>query len=216
METADLFAGFAEPERIELGEQSFILPGFALSYEAQLLQALPVLLQQSPLRSMQTPGGKRMSVATSSCGPYGWVSDAHGYRYSELDPLCGQAWPAMPLDWQRLAAAAATQAGFAGFAPDACLINCYTPGARMGLHQDRDERDFVWPIVSVSLGLPARFQFGGLQRTDVTQRYLLRHGDVVVWGGVDRLRFHGVMPLAEGSHPLLGEQRINLTFRRAR
>lgn len=216
METADLFAGFAEPDNIRLGEQSFILPGFALGYETALLQALPALLQQAPLRSMQTPGGKLMSVQTSSCGDYGWVSDRYGYRYSEQDPLCGQPWPAMPPRWQQLAAAAAACAGFAGFVPDSCLINRYAAGARMGLHQDKDERDFAWPIVSVSLGLPARFQFGGLQRSDPVKRFLLRHGDVVVWGGVDRLRFHGVMPLAAGEHSQLGAQRINLTFRRAR
>lgn len=165
---------------------------------------------------MVTPGGHQMSVAMTSCGSFGWVTDRSGYRYDALDPDSGQPWPAMPPRFRELAERAAGEVGFAGFAPDACLINRYEPGAKMSLHQDRDERDIGAPIVSVSLGLPATFLFGGLKRADKTQRYRLAHGDVVVWGGPARLAFHGVAPLADGEHALLGRQRINLTFRRAR
>jgi alkylated DNA repair protein (DNA oxidative demethylase) len=157
-----------------------------------------------------------MSVAMTNCGNAGWVTDRTGYRYDGADPQSGKPWPAMPTSFQALAHNAAAEAGFAGFAPDACLINRYEPGARMSLHQDRDENDFGAPIVSVSLGLPAVFLFGGLKRSDKTQRYRLQHGDIVVWGGPARLVFHGVAPLADGEHVLLSRQRINLTFRKAR
>lgn len=157
-----------------------------------------------------------MSVAMTNCGSVGWVTDRSGYRYDPVDPDSGQRWPAMPPLLRQLAEQAASEAGFAAFAPDACLINCYEPGAKMSLHQDRDERDVGAPIVSVSLGLPATFLFGGLKRSDKTQRYRLAHGDVVVWGGPARLAFHGVAPLADGEHARLGRRRINLTFRRAR
>jgi alkylated DNA repair protein (DNA oxidative demethylase) len=156
-----------------------------------------------------------MSVAMSNCGALGWVSDRRGYRYAKDDPLSGRPWPAMPAGWRDLAARAAADAGFDGFAPDACLINQYLPGSKLSLHQDRDEQDLSAPIVSVSLGLPAVFLFGGSQRQDRPQRYRLQHGDVVVWGGPARLAYHGVAPLADGQHALLGRRRINLTFRRA-
>ena len=156
-----------------------------------------------------------MSVALTTCGSRGWVSDQHGYRYSTTDPMNGQAWPAMPDALRDLAQQAATVAGFSDFEPDACLINRYVPGSKMSLHQDKDERDLRQPIVSVSLGIPATFLFGGLQRKDPTVRVRLTHGDVVVWGGVDRLRFHGIVPLKDNTHPLLGAQRFNLTFRKA-
>ena len=165
---------------------------------------------------MMTPGGHQMSVAMTSCGDAGWVTDQRGYRYDGADPDSGKPWPQMPAVLRDLAKAAAGEAGFAGFTPDACLINRYVPGARMSLHQDKDEKDFAAPIVSVSLGLPAIFMFGGIKRSDKTQRYRLQHGDVVVWGGPSRLFYHGVAPLADGEHPLLGRQRINLTFRKAR
>ena len=157
-----------------------------------------------------------MSVATTGCGPLSWVSDRRGYRYAALDPLTGKPWPALPADFAQLAHAAAQEAGFAAFVPDACLINRYAPGTRLSLHQDRDERDFSQPIVSVSLGVPAVFLWGGLQRSDRAARVPLWHGDVVVWGGVDRMRFHGVLPVPPGLHQLLGEQRINLTFRKVK
>src|SRR5664279_3751670 len=165
---------------------------------------------------MVTPGGHAMSVAMTNCGAAGWVTDRSGYRYDVNDPEVEKPWPAMPPSFCRLAGQAALEAGFPGFAPDACLINRYAPGAKMSLHQDRDETDFGAPIVSVSLGLSAVFLFGGLRRSDKPRRYRLEHSDIVVWGGPARLFFHGVAPLADGEHALLGRQRINLTFRKAR
>ncbi len=200
---------------MELAPGAWLLPGLALEAEPALLAALQAVLAQAPWRQMQTPGGQTMQVAMSNCGPLGWVSSRAGYRYQALDPLSGQAWPPMPTVFQTLARHAAELAHYENFAPDACLINRYLPGTRLSLHQDRDERDFSQPIVSVSLGLPAVFLFGGLQRADKTLRLPLSHGDVLVWGGPARLRFHGVMPVAQGQHPRLGAQRINLTFRRA-
>jgi alkylated DNA repair protein (DNA oxidative demethylase) len=165
---------------------------------------------------MVTPGGHQMSVAMTNCGGLGWVTDRSGYRYDANDPEAGRPWPAMPRSFHELAEQAADHAGFGGFSPDACLINRYRPGARMSLHQDKDEEDFAAPIVSVSLGLPATFLFGGLKRSDKPRRFRLQHGDIAVWGGPARLAFHGVAPLADGEHALLGRQRINLTFRKAR
>ena len=198
-----------------LGPQAQVLRGFALPWVDVLWPALQTVVAQAPWRHMQTPGGQRMSVALTNCGALGWVSDRRGYRYSALDPDSGQPWPALPTPFADLATQVAAAAGFSAFTPDACLINSYAPGARMGLHQDRDERDLAQPIVSVSLGLPAVFLWGGLRRADRTVRVPLLHGDVVVWGGVDRLRFHGIAPLPEGHHPLTGAQRINFTLRRA-
>jgi alkylated DNA repair protein (DNA oxidative demethylase) len=180
-----------------------------------LLEALGSVTAQAPFRHMITPGGYRMSVAMTNCGPWGWVSDRTGYRYSAVDPKSGRDWPRFPASFLRLATGAATAAGFAAFMPDACLVNRYLPGSKLSLHQDRDERDYDAPIVSVSLGLPATFLFGGSKRSDKIRRLPLAHGDVVVWGGPDRLRYHGVAPLKEGTHPLLGTQRVNLTFRKA-
>jgi alkylated DNA repair protein (DNA oxidative demethylase) len=198
-----------------LGESATVLRGFAKPIENELLAALDRVVAAAPFRHMVTPGGFRMSVAMTNCGLAGWVTDRRGYRYDPLDPETGQPWPAMPEAFADLAARAAAEAGFASFAPDACLINRYEPGSRLSLHQDRNERDFGAPIVSVSLGLPATFLFGGLKRSDRPRRVPLTHGDVVVWGGPARLAFHGIMPLAEGEHPLLGRLRINLTFRQA-
>ena len=198
-----------------LGPQAQVLRGFALPWVDVLWPALQSVVMQAPWRHMRTPGGQRMSVALTNCGALGWVSDRRGYRYSALDPDSGQPWPPLPAPFADLATQAAAAAGFDGFTPAACLINRYAPGARMGLHQDRDERDLAQPIVSVSLGLPAVFLWGGLRRADRTVRVPLLHGDVVVWGGVDRLRFHGIAPLPEGHHPLTGAQRINFTLRRA-
>lgn len=199
-----------------LADGAVWLPGFALAQDRALVAAVEVITAAAPFRHLETPGGLRMSVAMSNCGDCGWVSDRRGYRYDSLDPLSGRPWPAMPTLFRELAGDAAAAAGFAGFEPDACLINRYRPGTRLSLHQDRDEQDFSAPIVSVSLGLPAVFQIGGPKRADPVQRLPLAHGDVVVWGGPSRLRFHGVLPLKAGHHPLLGAQRINLTFRRAR
>ena len=199
-----------------LGAQALLLPGQARDYAPQLLQDIAHITAQAPWRHMHTPGGQRMQIATSGCGALSWISDALGYRYAARDPLTGQPWPAMPTALLQLARQAAAQAGFAGFAPDACLINRYAPGTRLSLHQDRDEQDFSAPIVSVSLGLPAVFLWGGLERRQRPQQLALQHGDVLVWGGVDRLRFHGVQPVADGLHPLTGRWRINLTLRQAR
>jgi alkylated DNA repair protein (DNA oxidative demethylase) len=205
-----------EPEaaNLVLAPGAVLLRGFSRQEEVALLQAVESVLRQAPLRHMQTPGGYTMSVSTSSCGALGWVSDPHGYRYAARDPVSGQPWPAMPECFSRLAERAAAEAGFADFRPEACLINQYVPGAKLSLHQDKDEKDLQAPIVSVSLGLPAIFLFGGTDRKQRPQRYWLAHGDVVVWGGPARLAFHGVAPLEEGAHALLGARRINLTFRR--
>lgn len=201
--------------KTRLGPQALVLRGFAAPYVEALWPALLTVITQSPFRNMVTPGGKRMSVALTNCGVLGWTSDTQGYRYTKTDPFTGQPWPALPAPFIQLAEEAARQAGFPSFTPDACLINRYTPGTRMSLHQDRNERDFSAPIVSVSLGIPAFFLWGGLHRTDRAEKIPLFHGDVAVWGGVDRLRFHGVAPIKENSHPLLGTERINFTFRRA-
>ena len=214
----DLFAeqDLQQPARVErISDQAFALRGFALPMAKELLAALDSVLLQAPLRQMQTPGGYTMSARLSSCGALGWTTDRDGYHYSPLDPLSARPWPAMPGVFLALAAAAASSAGFSGFVPDSCLINAYAPGAKMSLHQDKNERCHTAPIVSISLGLPAIFQFGGFERSDPTQRIALFHGDIMVWGGVDRLRYHGVMPIKPGHHSLLGEQRINITLRQA-
>lgn len=204
---------YAAPEPIAPG--AVLLRGFALDHAEALIQAAQQVIEAAPFRHLMTPGGRAMSVGMTNCGALGWTSSRTGYRYTSTDPLTGQPWPPMPACFADLATWAATEAGFDNFRPDACLINRYEPGARMSLHQDRDESDLDAPIVSVSLGLPAVFLFGGLQRADRPARWQLAHGDVVVWGGASRLAFHGVAPLADGDHPRLGRQRINLTFRRA-
>jgi alkylated DNA repair protein (DNA oxidative demethylase) len=203
-------------ESITLGRQATLLRGFAQSQAAALLAAIGDIHGVSPFRHMVTRGGWTMSVAMTNCGAAGWVTDRSGYRYDAVDPATGRSWPAMPAAFSALALAAASAAGFAGFVPDGCLINQYRPGARLSLHQDRNEHDLSAPIVSVSLGLPAIFLWGGQKRTDRPARVPLVHGDVVVWGGVDRLTFHGVSPLADGFHPMTGDVRYNLTFRKAR
>lgn len=209
----DLFSDESVDER--LGPAAIVLRGFALPFEESLVVGLSEVTSTAPFRHMVTPGGHRMSVAMTNCGESGWITDRTGYRYGAQDPETGRPWPPMPNGFWDLAVRAAATAGFMDFVPDACLINRYEPRAKLSLHQDRDERDFAAPIVSVSLGLPAVFQFGGLERADPVRRVLLSHGDVVVWGGPDRLRYHGVLPLKTGHHPLLGPFRINLTFRKA-
>jgi alkylated DNA repair protein (DNA oxidative demethylase) len=213
--TTDLFAA---PERTgaePMAQGAVLLHGFALSSERTLLEDLQAVLAAAPCRHMVTPGGHRMSVAMTNCGAVGWVTDQRGYRYQRDDPLSARPGPALPSSFIALATTAAAAAGFSSFTPDACLVNRYQPGARMGLHQDRDECHLSAPIVSVSLGLPATFLFGGLRRSDPARRFQLRHGDVAAWGGPSRLAFHGVAPLKDGYHPLLGRERINLTFRKA-
>ena len=204
---------YSAPDLIAPG--AVLLRGFACTVADALTQGIGQVLAAAPLRHLVTPGGHTMSVAMSNCGAWGWVSDRTGYRYKRADPLSGQPWPAMPDGFLAIAVRAAAEAGFDGFRPDACLINRYLPGASLSLHQDRDESDMSAPIVSVSLGLPAVFLFGGLLRSDRPARLRLAHADVAVWGGPSRLAYHGIAPLADGDHPRLGRQRINLTFRRA-
>jgi alkylated DNA repair protein (DNA oxidative demethylase) len=212
-ENLDLFAAREVCERITDG--AFLLRGFALEHMSALLCEVARIQDAAPFRHLETPGGFRMSVAMTNCGEVGWVSDRRGYRYTTHDPQSNQPWPLMPPDFSKLAGTAARAAGFEKFEPDACLINCYEPGARLTLHQDKDENDYGAPIVSVSIGLPATFLFGGICRKDKQRRIPLHHGDVVAWGGPARLFHHGILPLKDGVHSILGRKRINLTFRRA-
>jgi alkylated DNA repair protein (DNA oxidative demethylase) len=205
----------AEPSDVILADGAVVLGGFARAFDDAVVTALRAVVAHAPFRNMLTPGGRKMSVAMTNCGTVGWVSDGGGYRYSTHDPVSGRSWPPLPASFRDLATRAAERAGFAAFALDACLINRYEPGTRLSLHQDKDEKDFDAPIVSVSLGLPATFLFGGAHRSDTPQRVRLVHGDVVVWGGPSRLRYHGILPLEDGDYPLLGRMRINLTFRKA-
>jgi alkylated DNA repair protein (DNA oxidative demethylase) len=191
----DLFstAGLTEAPKDEIiAPGAMLLRGFALPFVEDILRALGVIAAQAPFRHMATQWGAVMSVA-----------------------MTGRQWPDMPGCFRALARSAADRAGYPGFAPDACLINRYAPGTRLTPHQDRDERDYAHPIVSVSLGLSASFQFGGAKRRDPMRKLPLRHGDVVVWGNESRLAYHGIAELKDGRHPLLGALRINLTFRRA-
>lgn len=210
-----LFDDDDDEAALELAPGAVLLRRFALANATALLADAAAVQAQAPLRHMRTPGGLPLRVAMTNCGPLGWVSDSRGYRYQATDPVSGQPWPALPASFATLASAAAAQAGYAHFAPDACLVNRYEPGTALSLHQDKNERDFTQPIVSVSLGLPAVFLFGGMARSDRPARIDLHHGDVVVWGGPARLRFHGVMALGDGVHEGTGRQRINLTMRRA-
>ncbi|MEJ5978552.1 DNA oxidative demethylase AlkB [Novosphingobium sp. PS1R-30] len=210
----DLFA--TDREKIALDPGAWLLGDFALDEASALLAEIARIAAQAPFRHLETRTGGTMSVAMTNCGDAGWVSDRRGYRYTDDDPLSGQAWPAMPSQFRDLARRAAETAGFPGFAPDACLINRYAPGTRLSLHQDRDEARHDAPIVSVSLGVPARFIWGGQQRSDRPRRHNLFHGDIVVWGGPARLTFHGIDMLRKAHHPETGDLRFNLTFRRAR
>lgn len=209
----DLFTG-QQPTTQEIVNDAYLLKSFALGHQVQLLADLTQLFKAAPLRNMITPGGLSMSVAMSNCGDLGWVSDRKGYRYATHDPLTGKTWPIMPNSFRALAQRSASAVGYENFHPDACLINQYKVGTRMSLHQDKNELDFSQPIVSVSFGLPAIFQFGGFERADKTVRLLLEHGDVVVWGGESRLRFHGILPVKASINAVL-DYRVNLTFRKA-
>ncbi len=214
----DLFDWLAEvtpPASEPLAEGAVCLRGFAVAAARGIVTCISTVVSAAPFRRMTTRGGFRMSVEITNCGALGWITDHRGYRYQATDPVSGSSWPAMPTAFMELATRAAASAGYAGFIPDACLINRYAPGARMTLHQDTTERSLLHPIVSVSLGCPATFQFGGATRVGPIRRVMLRHGDVVVWGGASRLAHHGILPLKEGVHPATGACRINLTFRRA-
>ncbi len=213
---SDLFASQQHGVRTVLSTQACVLHGFALGKVDVLLPDIERIEAVAPFRHLVTRRGHVMQVAMTNCGSVGWLSDRRGYRYDARDPQTGEPWPSLPGAFLRLARDAAGEAGFDAYVPDACLINRYAPGTRLSLHQDRDEDDRVAPIVSVSLGLPATFLFGGFARTDPTVRVPLLHGDVVVWGGGDRMRFHGVLPVKPGRHEVLGEQRINLTFRKVK
>jgi len=199
-------------ERLEEG--ALLLRGFAVAEGSLLVEEVARVAQAAPFRHLITPGGYTMSVAMTNCGRVGWVSDRTGYRYDPVDPHTGILWPAMPGAFLDIAARAAAEAGFAHYDPDACLINRYIAGAKLSLHQDRDEKDAWAPIVSVSLGLSAVFLWGGKRRSDPVRRIRLESGDVVVWGGPARFVYHGVGPLNDGQHPLTGSVRINLTFRK--
>lgn len=201
------------PDHVQLDSGAVLLPGFALQDTKACMLAIDHITQQAPFRKMSTPGGGQMSVAMTSCGPFGWVSSSHGYNYTKVNPSTGQPWPKMPAIFKKLAHKAAQKAGFAEFHPNTCLINAYSPGARMGLHQDRDEGCIDQPVVSLSFGLEATFLWGGLKRTDPTRPILLKDGDALVWGGPDRLRFHGVKPIRSGLHIRTGATRFNITFR---
>jgi alkylated DNA repair protein (DNA oxidative demethylase) len=212
----DLFDSIPdEAQKAALGPEAVVLLGFASGVAAELLAGLHAVAARAPFRNMVTPGGYTMSVAMTNCGAAGWVTDLRGYRYTEDDPVSGTPWPPMPAAFESLATLAAAAAGFADFQPDACLINRYAPGTKLSLHQDKNEADYAAPIVSVSLGLPAKFLFGGLKRNDRVKRVELRHGDVVVWGRAARLAYHGVDTLKDGDHPMTGRCRFNLTFRKA-
>lgn len=204
----------SEDLRTTIAPGAVLLRGLGRANDVQMLAAVESVIAQLPLRHLQTPGGHSMSIQTTRCGSMGWVSEPGGYRYAPHRPGTRQPWPAMPDCLMAFAVHAATEAGYPDFVPDSCMVNQYLPGNKLGLHQDRDERDLRAPVVSLSLGLPATFLFGGLQRTGKTQRYRLAHGDVVVWGGPARLAFHGVLPVADGDHPLVGRRRVNVTFRK--
>lgn len=209
----DLFE--ADSQRLRLSSSAFVLRGFALPYVSQLLPVISVIEGISPFRHMVTPGGATMSVALTNCGTLGWTTDRRGYQYVSVDPATGNRWPAMPHVFAQLANEAAKMAGFDDFEPDACLVNRYRPGARLSLHQDKNERDYEAPVVSVSLGMNATFLFGGHERSNPAAKVPLYHGDVMVWGGADRLRYHGIRPLKDEPHMLLGSERISFTFRKA-
>jgi len=210
---SDLFAD--QKQSIQLAPGAVLLEGFALPDEAEILAAINGVIDAAPLRHMVAPNGYSMSVAMTNCGDAGWVSDRKGYRYERNDPQTGKPWPEIPGVLMKLAQRTASEAGYHNYLPDVCLINSYVPGTKLALHQDNDEVDFFAPIVSVSLGLPTTFLFGGLTRREKPQKIPLRHGDVFVFGGQSRMAFHGIAPLKEGNHPLLGTRRINLTFRKA-
>jgi len=214
--TGQLFDNDAPGSSIErLSEGAVLFHGRVAEHAEAIVETIRKINRQAPFRHLVTPGGHTMSVSMTSCGELGWMSDRKGYRYTPSDPRSERPWPPMPPLFAELAHAAAEEAGFPGYQPDACLINRYRPGAKLSLHQDKDERDYAHPVVSFSLGLPATFLWGGFRRKDKPRRLLLEHGDVLVWGGPDRLRYHGIGPLPGGEHPLLGAQRINLTFRKA-
>ncbi len=216
--TQDLFqtANNGESWQENIRDDVVVLRQYANKQAAEILKEVELITAVAPFRKMKTPSGLSMSAELTSCGKYGWISDQQGYRYSKSDPLNNNAWPKLPELFFKFGREAAKKAGFSDFKPDVCMINRYAPASKMSLHQDRNERDFSEkaPIVSLSLGVPANFYFGGLERSDPTIKIPLIHGDVVVWGGKSRLCFHGVGVIKDDYHPMLGNFRINLTFRK--
>lgn len=212
--TLPLFDAEPLPPQVIAGG-AVLLRGWAAVHAHAWIAAVQQVLAQQPFQAAFTASGLPMSVRTSNCGEWGWAASRSGYGYTRSDPATGMPWPAMPTFLKQQAQALAAQAGYPGFDPDVCLINSYDVGAKMGLHHDADEKDHAAPIVSVSLGLPCTFVWGGLQRSDPVRSFRLEHGDVLVWGGASRMVFHGVRPLQAGQHHLLGAQRWNLTFRMA-
>lgn len=213
MITDDLFKSDGELNQIRLGEGTLLIRHFIINYTAEIIKELEKITKQAPFRKMLTPNGHKMSVGMTNCGEVGWVTDLNGYHYTQQDPITQHKWPSMPGLFRKLAVQAADLAGYLNFQPDGCLINRYLIGSKLSLHQDKDEKNLNAPIVSFSLGIPATFQWGGLKRTDHLEKLILSHGDVLVWGGVDRLRFHGILPIKDNIHQVLGAQRINITFR---
>lgn len=199
-----------------LAEGAVILRGFARDVGKELLLHIAAIAGVSPFRHLIMANGMPMAVAITNCGPLGWISTVKGYRYSSTDPMTGRPWPGMPASFHTLAVQAAHAAGFEGFNPGVCIINRYTVGTHLHMHQDRDETRDAQPVVSVSLGLPAKFRFGGQGKGQPARLVPLEHGDVAVWGGRSRMAYHGIAPLEPGTHPLTGDVRLNLTFRTTR
>ena len=206
----DLFSQ-TTTETQEILSDMYILRSFTSL--ASLIDEVKSVVQRAPLRYMQTPGGKKLNISMTNCGEYGWISESSGYRYTKHDPTSGQKWPNMPESFQLLAMQAARKCDFNGFKPNACLINHYKLGRNLTAHQDKNEPDLSQPIVSVSLGMSARFQIYGDSRNNKPLEIELYDGDVMVWGRSARLIYHGVKTNHSIPHPILGTHRINLTFR---
>lgn len=199
-----------------LAEGAMVLRRFATPVVVALMEGVEAVVAQSPLRRLIVPNGRPMRIEMTNCGLVGWVNIDGRYRYSRVDPLTGRSWPGMPATFRRIAGAAASAAGYPDFQPAVCIINRYAVGADLQMHQDRDDTQDRQPVVSVSLGLPAIFHFGGQGRGEKPLTIPLDDGDVVVWGGASRMHRHGVAPVAPGVHPRTGAYRYNLTFRTAK
>jgi len=200
----------AEPTHEEIFPGATLMRGLAQAQDGEFLEAMQGVLSAAPLHHATTPTGLPMGVMVSDCG----TPEAFRRRWDPANPAVRQMWPPMPRALLDFSLRCAVRAGFPLFRPDTCHVNRYQAGTKLGLHQDRHECDMSQPIVSVSFGLECVFLLGGLERTDSPKRILLEHGDVIVWGGPSRMRFHGVQPLKPGHHPLTGPYRYNLTFRK--
>jgi len=200
----------AEPTHEEIFPGAVLMRSLALPQDNEFFTAAEAIIAARPLHHTTTPSGLPMGVMVTDCGD----SRAFANRWDTANPERMRLWPPMPPLLRDFAIRCAVRSGFPQFRPDACHINRYQAGTKLGLHQDRHECDWTQPIVSLSFGLECIFLLGGLQRTDKPRRILLEHGDVIVWGGPSRMRFHGVQPLKPGHHPLTGPYRYNLTFRK--